>query len=190
MKEKSHAALFITDVQNDFIEGGALPVPHSRELVEKINKLQPRFRHILAVRDWHPPHHVSFASTHGKRVGEKFLGQTLWPDHCIQNEWGSAFAEGLDTSRFEKVFDKGADPHKDSYSAFGNPELAPYLLLHHLDHLYIVGLATDYCILATVLDARALGLKVTLLLDCCRAIDPRQEASALQRMRDAGVDCI
>jgi len=190
--------LIVTDVQRDFMPGGALGVPGADAIIPIINALIPKFDHVFAVRDWHPPHHVSFASTHKKRTGDTIrigdVEQILWPDHCIQNERGSDFAEGLHRDRVEAVFQKGSDPGVDSYSAFfdcarhRSTGLADHLKKHKLTHLYFVGMTTDYCILYSVLDAVELGFQVAVILDGCRAINrkPGDEKRAVDEMRAKG----
>lgn len=175
-------ALILVDLQNDFLPGGALAVPHGDEAVAVANALQPKFRHVLATKDWHPAGHQSFASSHpghqpGQAVEVAGLDQILWPDHCVQETPGSDFAPGLDTERFEHVVFKGVDPEVDSYSAFFDNArrrrtgLADYLRERGFDELYILGLATDYCVQFTVLDALDLGFRVHVVTDGCRAVD-------------------
>jgi nicotinamidase/pyrazinamidase len=197
-KTKESKTLIITDVQRDFMPGGALGVSGANFIIATINQLIPKFDHVVAVRDWHPSGHVSFASTHGKRVGETIriggIEQILWPDHCIQDSRGAQLADGLQTERIEAVFDKGADPLIDSYSSFFDMSrhrstgLADFLKDHKLKDLYFVGVATDYCILYSVLDALDLGFKVTVILDACRAINRRlgDETKAVEAMKAKG----
>jgi nicotinamidase/pyrazinamidase len=194
--------LIITDVQHDFMPGGALGVPGGGEIVPIINALIPKFDHVFATQDWHPPHHVSFALTHGKKVGEVIrigdIEQILWPIHCVQNTHGAELAKGLHRERIEVVFHKGVDPKVDSYSTFfdngskRSTGLADRLKKEHLDELYFVGLATDYCVLYSVLDALALGFKAFLIRDACRAINlhPGDEERAIEKMRQKGAKII
>lgn len=182
--------LIITDVQHDFMPGGPLGVPGANAIVPIINCLIPKFDHVLATQDWHPPHHVSFASTHHKNVGEVIrvglLEQKLWPDHCIQNTRGADLAVGLHREKIEATFHKGTDRKIDSYSAFFDNAkvhqtgLAKHLQKGHLKDLYFVGLATDYCIFYSVLDALDLGFHVSVIRDACRAIG--DEERALEQM--------
>src|SRR3954468_12732007 len=150
-------ALIIVDVQNDFVPGGALPVPEGDKVLPVINNLQPKFDLVVATQDWHPASHGSFAANHpGKKPGDviqlKGLPQILWPVHCVQNTTGAAFVPTLDAKRIAKVFPKGTDPQVDSYSGFfdnGRQKatgLAEYLKQRGVTELYIVGLATDYCV--------------------------------------------
>lgn len=190
--------LIITDVQRDFMPGGALGVPGADAIIPIINALIPKFDHVFAVRDWHPPHHVSFASTHNKHPGERIrigdVEQILWPDHCLQNESGSKFAKELHRDRIEAEFHKGSDPKVDSYSAFFDSSrrratgLGDHLKKHKLTHLYFVGVATDYCILYSVLDAIELGFEVAVILDACRPINrsPGDEQRAVDQMQANG----
>lgn len=190
--------LIVTDVQRDFMPGGALGIPGADAIIPVINRLIPHFDHVLAVRDWHPPHHISFASTHHKKPGEVVqigqVKQILWPDHCVQNTQGSEFAANLDQKKIQAIFHKGIEPKVDSYSAFFDSArhrstgLADYLRQHHLSELYFVGVATDYCILYSVLDAIELGFQTAVIRDGCRPINlkPRDEEIALERMRAKG----
>ncbi len=195
-------ALIITDVQHDFMPGGALGIEGANAIVPIINALIPKFDHIFATQDWHPPHHVSFASSHNKKPGEKIrLGeveQILWPDHCVQNTRGADFAKGLHREKIEAVFHKGIDPKVDSYSTFfdnarkRSTGLSDRLRKDHLENLYFVGLATDYCVLYSVLDALDLGFKTFVIRDACRAINlhPADEEKALEKMRQKGARII
>jgi len=186
--------LIITDVQHDFMPGGALGVPHANEIIPIINALIPHFEHVIATLDWHPENHVSFASTHGKKPGEMFGTQILWPDHCVQNSHGANLVAGLKKEKIEAIFHKGTDPDVDSYSAFFDDArhratgLDEYLEKHKLRDLYFVGLATDYCVLYSVLDALELGFSVSVIRDACRAINlhPLDEQRALETMRAGG----
>lgn len=178
--------------------GGALGVSGANFIIPIINALGPKFSHIVAVRDCHPPGHVSFASTHGKRTGETIrigdVDQILWPDHCVQDTRGGELADGLQRDKIEAIFNKGADPDVDSYSAFFDSQrhrstgLADYLKEKKIKELYFVGVATDYCILYSVLDAIELGFKVTVIIDACRAINRRlgDEQRAIDAMKAAG----
>lgn len=194
--------LIITDVQHDFMPGGALGIDGANAIVPVINKIIPKFDHIFATLDWHPPHHVSFASAHHKKVGEVIkigeVEQILWPDHCVQNTRGADFAKGLHRERIEAIFHKGVDPKVDSYSTFfdnarkRSTGLADHLRKAHLKDLYFVGLATDYCVLYSVLDALELGFHVWVIQDACRAINlkPGDEEKALEKMATKGAKII
>jgi nicotinamidase/pyrazinamidase len=192
-------ALIIVDLQNDFLPGGALPVPHGDEVIPLANKLQLRFELVLATKDWHPPNHGSFAANHkGKKPGDHIIldgiEQILWPVHCVQNTHGAEFAPGFDTSRIAHIFHKGVDPLIDSYSTFfdnahrRHTGLAHYLKERSIKDIYLLGLALDYCVKYSVLDARQLGLNTHVILDGCRGIDlePGDTGRALDEMKRAG----
>jgi nicotinamidase/pyrazinamidase len=192
-------ALIIVDVQNDFVPGGALPVPEGHEVVPVINRLQPHFDLVVATRDWHPARHGSFAATHGRKAGEVIdlngLSQILWPVHCVQNALGAEFVPSLETRRIDRVFHKGTDPGIDSYSGFfdnGHRKatgLADYLKEKGVNDVYVAGLATDYCVKATAIDAHQLGFNTFLIEDACRGVElkPGDVAAAIQQMRQTGV---
>ncbi len=175
-------ALIVVDMQNDFMPGGSLAVPGANELVPLINQLLKVFPLSIGTQDWHPTNHISFASNHsGKVPGESIvtgdLLQTLWPIHCVQNTLGSEFVNGLEANRFAKIFQKGVDPEIDSYSTFfDNARLKETGLSHYLHkkgvtELYFVGVATDYCILYSVLDAIDQGFQAYVITDGCLGID-------------------
>ena len=184
-------ALLIVDLQNDFMPQGALGVPKADELVPIINALIPTFSLVVSSQDWHPPHHMSFAASHqGRRVGEVVEGQMLWPVHCVQETLGAQLVEGLDLAHIARCFYKGADPQIESYSAFFDTQhhstgLSEFLKEKGVTHLFLVGVATDYCVLYTALDARREGLEVTVIAQGCRAIG--DEAQTLSRLRSHGV---
>ncbi len=192
-------ALILVDIQNDFLPGGALAVPRGDEVVPVANRLIPLFPLVVATQDWHPENHGSFASNHGKPVGTLAelggLPQVLWPNHCVQNTGGAAFAPGLHTAKIERIFPKGTDPEIDSYSGFfdnGHRKatgLGDYLKQKSVTRVFVLGLATDYCVKATALDARKLGFKVTLVVDGCRGVELNAGdcGRAVDEMRRAGV---
>ena len=194
-------ALNVTDIQNDFIPGGALAVPEGDKIVPIVNRLLPRFDIVIATQDWHPPNHGSYAANHpGKKPGDVIdlngLRQILWPVQCVQNSSGAAFAPGLHGRAIAEVFQKGTDPGIDSYSGFfdnGHRKatgLADFLKARNVTDLYLAGLATDYCIKFTALDAVALGFKTHVIEDACRGINlkPDDVSNAIEEMRDAGVE--
>ncbi|HKB76725.1 MAG TPA: bifunctional nicotinamidase/pyrazinamidase [Myxococcales bacterium] len=196
-------ALILVDIQNDFLPGGALGVPRGDEVVPVANRLQPRFDLVVATQDWHPKGHKSFASMHeGRRPGELAelggLPQVLWPDHCVQGTTGSAFAPGLDMNRVEAIIRKGTDPEIDSYSGFfdnGHRKatgLADYLKGRGATDLYVMGLAADYCVKFTALDALRLGFRTFLVQDGSRGVELREGdvARAVGEMRQAGVQLV
>ena len=193
-------ALIIVDLQNDFVEGGALAVEGGRDLVRLTNKLQPHFDLVVATQDWHPQDHGSHAPNHpGRNAGEVInlagLPQVLWPAHCVQKTHGANFIAGLEQDRWAAVFQKGTDAEIDSYSGFFDnggiraTGLGRFLKDREVTEVYIVGLATDYCVKFTALDAVKLGFKTTLIADACRGVnlEPGDVEKAIADMREAGV---
>jgi len=191
--------LIIVDVQNDFLPGGALAVPRGDEIVSLANDLQKRFELVVATQDWHPPDHGSFAANHaGKKPGDRIMldgiEQILWPVHCVQNTTGAEFAPGLETERFARIFQKGIDPKIDSYSTFFDNAhrratgLADYLRQRGVTDIYICGLALDYCVKYSVLDARQLGFNADVIVDACRGINlaPGDVDLAIKEMQASG----
>ena len=175
-------ALILVDIQNDFLPGGALAVPGGDEVIHAANLLMREFDLIVATQDWHPPGHGSFASNHpGRAVFETIalhgLPQTLWPVHCVQETHGAAFAATLDTKRIDKVFQKGTRPEIDSYSGFHDngrrhsTGMAEWLRERGVTHVTVCGLATDYCVKFTALDALDEGFQVTLATHACRGVN-------------------
>ncbi len=175
------ACLIVVDVQNDFCPGGALAVPKGDEVVPLINRLAARLDNVVLTQDWHPRGHASFASSHGKKPFETielpYGKQVLWPDHCIQGTPGAAFHQGLEAARAQLVIRKGFHRDIDSYSGFLEADretttgLAGYLKERGFRSLFVCGLATDFCVAWTALDARAAGFEVGVIEDACRAID-------------------
>ena len=194
-----HEVLLAVDVQNDFCPGGALAVARGDVVAVAINRLAANFPHVVLTQDWHPLRHCSFASSHPglkpfDRIEMSYGLQTLWPDHCVQGTPGAAFHPGLATARAELILRKGIRCDIDSYSAFFENDkrtptgLCGYLRERGLNHVHIAGLATDYCVAWSAIDATNLGFAVTVHLSACRAIDLEGSyASALSRMRKAGV---
>jgi nicotinamidase/pyrazinamidase len=193
-------ALVVVDVQNDFLPGGALAVPDGDAVIPVVNRLMPRFPLVVATQDWHPPDHGSFAANHpGRAVFEQVqlngLPQTLWPVHCVQGTPGAELAAALARDRIAKVFPKGTDPGIDSYSGlFDNGHrrstgLGEWLRARGVTDLYVCGLATDYCVKFTALDAVQMGFKTHLIEDACRGVNlrPGDVADALATMQRAGV---
>ncbi len=177
-----NAALLIIDIQNDFCPGGSLAVEHGDTIIPVVNRIAPRFRTVVATRDWHPVGHVSFASRHkGSKPMETIevngLQQILWPDHCVQATEGAGFHPQLDLRPVDLIVHKGTNPELDSYSAlFENDHrtktgLDGYLRTLEISHLYVAGLATDVCVYFSAMDARKLGYQVTLLTDATRGVD-------------------
>ncbi len=193
-------ALILIDLQNDFMPGGALAVPDGDQVVPLANRLMKQFDLIVATQDWHPPNHGSFASQHeGKHVGDVVLldgiEQILWPDHCVQGTWGAEFHPQLDVASIDHIIRKGTDPQVDSYSGFFDngrrhaTGLASLLREHGIDEVAVMGLATDYCVKSTALDAVDLGFKTTLIRDGCRGVELNRGdvERAISQMQAAGV---
>ena len=195
----SSRCLIVVDVQNDFMPGGALAVPKGDEVVPVINRLAAHFANIVLTQDWHPRGQISFASSHpGKKPFETirlaYGEQVLWPDHCVQATPGAAFHPGLSVPHAQLVVRKGYHKDVDSYSAFLEADrrtstgLAGYLRERGLKALYFCGLATDFCVAWSALDARAAGFEATVIEDACRAIDLEGSlAKAWSDMQGAGV---
>lgn len=182
MQITAHDALIVIDVQNDFCRGGALAVPGGDAVIAPILKIAPRFEHIVLTQDWHPAGHSSFASSHpGKKAYDQirlsYGLQTLWPDHCVQGTKGSEFHAALKLPQAEHTVRKGFRPEIDSYSAFFENDrktstgLADYLRAHGLARVFLAGLAYDYCVGYSALDARRLGFSTFVVRDACRAIN-------------------
>ena len=191
-------ALLLVDIQNDFIPGGALPVPEGDAIIPVVNALMPHFDLVVATQDWHPRNHGSFASNHaGKKVYDVIdlngLQQILWPDHCVQGSKGADFAPGLNTNPVEAIFRKGTDPSIDSYSAFfdngrrKSTALGDFLRGRGVDEVYVVGLAGEFCVNFTILDAVELGFKTFLIEDGTRPLEQEAFEKAKANMREKGV---
>jgi nicotinamidase/pyrazinamidase len=195
-------ALLLIDIQNDFLPGGALAVANGDEVISAANALIPGFPLVVASQDWHPADHGSFASVQGGPPGTlgmlAGLAQVLWPDHCVQGTRGADFAAGLDMRRVEAIFRKGADPTVDSYSAFWDngkrrsTGLAGYLRARGVTGVTVCGLATDYCVQFTALDAVEEGFEVRLALGACRGVEltPGDVERAVGELRTRGVTIV
>ncbi len=181
MNIESTDALLLIDLQPDFMPGGALPVPGGDEILPRINALAQRFEHVVLTQDWHPPAHISFASTHaGKQLYEHmdapYGPQTLWPEHCLQHTPGAALHAELDVPHAELILRKGFRREIDSYSAFLENDhrtatgLAGYLRERGLQRLFLAGLAYDFCVRYSALDGRALGFETLVIEDATRAV--------------------
>lgn len=191
--------LLVIDVQNDFLPGGALAVPRGDEVVPVINRLAPAFDHVVLTQDWHPADHVSFAANHAGAAPFQTLAlpygeQVLWPAHCVQGEAGAQLHPDLAVPHARLLIRKGHQRDVDSYSAFVEADrttptgLAGYLREHGVRRVVCVGLATDYCVAWSALDARAAGFDAVVVEDACRAIDLNGSlAAAWERMSAAGV---
>ena len=196
-------ALIVVDIQNDFLPGGALAVPSGDEVVSVTNELMPKFDLVVATQDWHPANHGSFAENHTDRqAGDVIelngLQQILWPTHCVQHTSGASFASGLNVAEFDAIFQKGTDPQLDSYSGFFDNDhrastgLDKYLREKGIEEVSVVGLATDYCVKFTALDAVDCGFKTTLIVDACRGVNlnPDDCETALAELSQAGIVCL
>ena len=193
------ACLIVVDVQNDFCPGGTLAVPKGDEVVPVINRLAAHFDNAVLTQDWHPRGHASFASSHpGKKPFESidlpYGRQVLWPDHCVQGTAGAALHAGLDIAKAQLIIRKGHHRAIDSYSGFLEADrktstgLAGYLKEKGFISLFVCGLATDFCVAWTALDARAAGFEVSVIEDACRAIDLEGSLErAWREMAAAGV---
>jgi nicotinamidase/pyrazinamidase len=194
--------LIVVDVQNDFCPGGALAVPEGDAIMPLVNRLARHFAHVVVTQDWHPSGHLSFASAHPGRkpfetIEVDYGPQTLWPDHCVQGTAGAAFHSALDIPHAELVIRKGYHPLIDSYSAFRENDgktptgLTGYLRERGLERVTLCGLATDFCVYFSAIDARKAGFETRLVLEASRAIDiDGSLARALSAMREAGVELI
>ncbi|MEN9774917.1 MAG: hypothetical protein RL322_1987 [Pseudomonadota bacterium] len=197
--DPDHDCLIVIDVQNDFCPGGALAVPEGDAVVPLINRLAASVRNVVLTQDWHPPGHQSFASSHPgsaifSTVSLAYGDQTLWPDHCVQGTTGAQFHPDLDVDRAQLILRKGFRRSIDSYSAFfENDRVTPtglegYLRVRGLSRLIFAGLATDYCVAYSALDAARLGFDVTVVPDACRAIDLSGSLEAAwAAMQSAGI---
>jgi len=193
-------ALILVDIQNDFLPGGALAVPNGDEVIPIANKLQRAFPLVVATQDWHPANHGSFGANHpGKNVFDQIelngLPQTLWPVHCVQNTGGAELAATLNRERIARVFRKGTDAGIDSYSGlFDNGRrkstgLGEWLKEKGVEDVFVCGLATDYCVKFTALDAAQMGFKTHLIEDASRGVNlrPNDVKDAIAEMKRAGV---
>jgi nicotinamidase/pyrazinamidase len=196
-------ALVLVDIQNDFVPGGALAVREGDLVVPVAKRLILQFDLVVATQDWHPADHQSFAANHPRRkVGEVIevagLPQVLWPVHCVQGTPGAEFVPGLDVAKVTQVFRKGTDASIDSYSGFFDnghrraTGMGEWLKGRGVTDLYVMGLATDYCVKFTALDGRGLGFNVWLIEDGCRGVElrPGDVGRAVEEMRAAGVRVI
>lgn len=196
-------ALILVDIQNDFLPDGALAVPNGDEIIPIVNRLQPTFDLVIMTQDWHPANHGSFAANHpGLRpydvVKLNGLDQVLWPTHCVQGSPGAEFSMHLDIRRVDRIFQKGTDPGVDSYSGFFDngrrkaTGLGDYLEEKGVTSVHVCGLATDYCVKYTALDALSLGFKTFLIEDASRGVNvrPGEVKSAVLEMKAAGIGVV
>lgn len=192
-------ALLVVDLQNDFSPSGALPVPEGDEIVSLINALTQSFELVIATQDWHPPQHQSFAEEHNKTPGEIIdlhgIDQVLWPVHCVQDTHGADFIPGFQLENVDWICQKGSDIEVDSYSGFFDNDhqkstgLHAFLLEKGVNELVIAGLATDYCVKYTALDAVRLDYVTTVITDATRGVDlnPGDVKKSLEEMAASGV---
>lgn len=201
--KQEKTALLVVDVQNDFLPDGALGIAHADEILPEINFLLTLpFDVRVATQDWHPPGHCSFASTWEKTPGEEMLfgtyRQTLWPDHCIQGSHGAAFSSELNTASFDLIIHKGVDVDVDSYSTFFDNQkirstgLETHLRERGVHDLFFSGLATEYCVFYSVVDAIELGFRPYVVIDACRGVELAEGniERALQEMKRRGARII
>ena len=180
--QRSSGALIVVDLQNDFCPGGALAVEKGDNIIPTINRLLVSDEWLrIATRDWHPQNHISFEKQGG-----------IWPEHCVQESYGAQFHSLLDSHFFDKIISKGTDESSEAYSGFQGTELATVLKENGIKKVYLCGLATDYCVLATALDAREEGLKVMLISDCVKSADIHEGDGhkAIQEMIKSGCDIL
>ena len=194
--------LLVVDIQNDFCPGGWLAVPRGDEVVPVINRLAARFAHVVLTQDWHPPGHLSFASSHPdarpfETIDVEYGAQILWPDHCVQGTRGAAFRDDLDIPHAQLVLRKGYHPTIDSYSAFYENDrrtptgLASYLRERGIRRVFLAGLAFDFCVRYSAEDARRVGFETVVIEDACRSIDVDGSAQAARaRFDELGIACV
>jgi nicotinamidase/pyrazinamidase len=199
IKPDASEALIVVDVQNCFVTGGSLPVRHGEEVVPVINRIAPAFQNVVVTQDWHTPGHISFASAHAgskpfETIKLAYGDQVLWPDHCIQGTADAALYPKLNLPQTQLIVRKGFHQDVDSYSAFEEADrqtptgLEGYLKQRGIKTLFVTGLATDFCVQWTALDARRLGFKTYVIEDACRGIDINGSvAAAWKAMSHAGV---
>jgi len=183
MKVSRSDALLVVDVQNDFCPGGALPVTHGDGVVPVINQIQFRFDTLVFSRDWHPHDHCSFSDS-------PTFSDMSWPPHCVEESAGALFHGDLHVPSDAVIISKGMDPDVEAYSAFSDPRLAPLLRERGIERLFICGLATDYCVRATALDAVAAKFETWLVVDGCKGVAMESTEKALAEMALVGIGMI
>ncbi|WP_020571202.1 bifunctional nicotinamidase/pyrazinamidase [Neolewinella persica] len=198
-----NVALILVDLQVDFMPMGMLPVAEGDQVVPIANALMPAYHTVVATQDWHPANHGSFAANHpwrkpGQVIDLHGLPQVLWPIHCVQETWGAEFVAELDTDRITRVFQKGTDPEIDSYSGFfdnghrKSTGMAEWLRARGIEEVHVLGLAADFCVKFTVLDALKEGFRTTLIREATRGVE--LEAGDVERavaeMREAGAEIL
>ncbi len=195
--------LLLVDIQNDFLPGGSLAVKDGDQIISVVNELQLKFKKIIATQDFHPAGHKSFAASHdGKEIGEMIkldgLDQVLWPSHCVQGSLGAEFSNKLKTESWLKVVQKGLNENVDSYSGFydnakrGDTGLNAYLKETGAKRVFVVGLALDYCVKFTALDAHELGFDTFVITDATRAVNlrPNDHEIAINEMKSLGIQIL
>lgn len=203
MLKKNKNALIVIDVQNDFCPGGNLAVNEGDQVVPVINSMSSKFYKVIATQDWHPANHLSFAKNHpGKKVYEvvdlKGISQVLWPEHCVQGTEGAQFHPQLNTDCFHLILRKGTNPEIDSYSAFMENDkktptgLEAYLKGLGIEQIFLCGLATDYCVFYSAMDAISLKFETYVIIDACKGVDfPEGNIEkALNTMKEKGIKII
>jgi nicotinamidase/pyrazinamidase len=194
MNDSSSSALIIVDVQNDFCPGGALAVPHGDEVIPTINRLAHEYALVVATQDWHPARHISFAEVHGRapyeRITQDGTDLDLWPVHCVAGTTGAAFHPDLDIAPIHLIVHKGEQVDREAYSGFADRGLAGYLRAHGVERVDVVGLAFDYCVKSTALDALREGFAVRILRSGTRAVVPENDAALTAELNAAGVDIV
>ncbi len=178
-------ALIVVDVQNDFCPGGALPVKDGHRVVPIVNRIMPHFDRVVFTRDWHPFDHISFDDA------PQFVDKS-WPEHCVQDTPGAEFHPDLRTGLAAAIVSKGVHPDKEAYSGFEGTDLDSRLQRWGVRRIFLAGMATDYCVKHTTLDARKLGYDVVVITDACRGIDVPlgSTATALETMKEAGAHLV
>lgn len=199
---RPHDVLLVVDIQNDFCPGGRLGVPRGDQVVPVVNRLAKGFAHVVLTQDWHPPGHLSFASSHPgaqsyQTIDVEYGAQILWPDHCVQGTRGAAFRDDLDVPHAALILRKGYHRGIDSYSAFYENDrrtptgLASYLRERGFRRVFLAGLAFDFCVRYSAEDARRTGFEAVVVEDACRAIDVDGSAAATRRQFEAlGIACV
>lgn len=190
-------ALLVIDIQNDFVEGGSLAVEGGKSIIPFVNMIMPKFDCVVASQDWHPAAHKSFASNNQAAVYDEItlngLPQVMWPDHCVAHSLGADFCPTLNTTQFTKIFQKGTKTEIDSYSAFYDNSrlhstgLTDYLRQEGVQKVYVVGLALDFCVKFTCLDAVQDGFETTLLLEGTKPVFPENSLTCCQELEQHGV---
>lgn len=195
----AHTALILVDLQVDFMPTGMLPVPEGDQVVPLANRLLPLYQTIVATQDWHPANHQSFAANHpwrkpGQVITLNGMPQVLWPIHCVQETWGAELVSTLNADRITRIFPKGTHPEMDSYSGFfdnghqHSTGMSEWLKNRGIEEVHVLGLATDYCVKFTVLDALQQAFRTRLIADACRGVNlqPGDVDRALTDMQAAG----